>query len=46
MLGFEKIRHQSVKTFRLIPLHPVGALIEQVKFRIGDKLKEQNAALH
>src|SRR5262249_20812295 len=44
--ALEKIRHQTVESIRLIPLHPVGALIEQMKFCIRNELEEQDAALH
>jgi hypothetical protein len=36
----EEISDYGVESFGLIPLHPVGALVEQVKLRAGDKLKE------
>jgi hypothetical protein len=44
--ALEKIRHQTVESIRLIPLHPVGALIEQVKFCVRNQLEEQDAALY
>ena len=42
----EEIGDQRVEPFRLIPLYPVSALIEQMKLRVADELKEQKASLH
>ena len=42
-LDFEKIRDHCIEPFRLVPLHPVSALVEQVKFGVRDELKEQDS---
>ena len=41
LVASEKVRNQRVKSFRLIPLHPMGALVEQMKLGVGNELKEQ-----
>ena len=46
LIHLKKVAYQRVQTIGLIPLHPMGALIEQVKLGVGNELKEQEAALH
>jgi len=46
LIHLKKVAYQRVETIGLIPLHPMGALIEQVKLGVGNELKEQEAALH
>ena len=46
LIRLKKVAYQRVEPVGLIPLHPMGALIEQVKLGVGNELKEQEAALH
>ena len=41
LFGFEKVADQNIEALGVIPLHPVGALIEDVQLGLGNFLKEQ-----
>ena len=45
-LAAQKIGDQAIKPLGLIPLHPMGALIEEVKLAVGDELEQQHAPFH
>ena len=42
----EESAYEVIEPMGAVPLHPMGALIEQVKLGVGNELKEQEAALH
>jgi hypothetical protein len=42
---FEKIRHDPIEPGGLVPLDPMGAMVEEMEFGSRDKLKEPNSPL-
>jgi hypothetical protein len=41
----KEVAHDAVEPLGLIPLHPVGAVVEEVKFGVRDQLKKKQAPL-
>jgi hypothetical protein len=42
----QKIGHDCIEPGSLVPLHPMGAVIEEMEFGTGNPLKKFEAALH
>src|SRR6266446_10096632 len=40
----QKIRHQSIEPIRLIPMHPMRAVVENMEFRAGQGFQQQDRA--
>lgn len=41
LIRFEKVAYQNIEPVGVVPLHPVGALIEDMKLGLGNFLKKQ-----
>src|SRR5919112_3139884 len=42
----QKISHHCIEPGSLVPLHPMGAVVEQMEFSAADPLKQFEATLH